>query len=102
MDLLVVESSKDEEDARHKTPEPESGRYPFFDRNVWNYGGVFSASGGATWEEEGGRDESDEEDDESEDSVDLEEDEFRIPDATPVVILDDIDVVSLDIYSFFY
>jgi hypothetical protein len=35
LDLLVIESRPEDGDDLDKTPEPPNGRYPFFDRDVW-------------------------------------------------------------------
>jgi len=34
---LVVESGRKNRENRAQTPEPAKGRYPFLNRNVWEY-----------------------------------------------------------------
>jgi len=36
LDLLVIESRPEDGDDLDETPEPPNGRYPFFDRDVWD------------------------------------------------------------------
>jgi len=36
LDLLVLESRPEDGNDLDETPEPPNGRYPFFDRNVWD------------------------------------------------------------------
>jgi hypothetical protein len=46
LDLLVLESRQDQAEKRDETPAPASGRYPFFDRKVWEHWGRMDTSGG--------------------------------------------------------
>jgi len=36
LDLMVLESRREEGEDLDETPEPPNGRYPFFDRDVWD------------------------------------------------------------------
>jgi hypothetical protein len=75
LDLLVLESRPDLGEGEAETPEPAAGRYPFFDRQVWE--GVMPSPGGdivgamepehrgdVSWEEESTESSGDEDDDE--------------------------------------
>jgi len=36
LDLMVLESRREDGEDLDETPEPPNGRYPFFDRDVWD------------------------------------------------------------------
>jgi hypothetical protein len=69
LDLMVLESRQGEgEEEGDQTPEPAGGRYPFFDRNVWDRYPLAQGTWGAMQEEEAdSEDERPEDEDEDED-----------------------------------
>jgi hypothetical protein len=52
LDLMVLESRPDQGEDGDQTPEPANGRYPFFDRKVWDHAGQAEDTVGAMQEEE--------------------------------------------------
>jgi hypothetical protein len=52
LDLMVLEPRLGEGEGRDQTPAPAHGRYPFFDRKVWDRCGRAGDIGGAMSEEE--------------------------------------------------
>src|SRR5437588_685289 len=72
LDLMVLESRPDQGEDGVQTPEPANGRYPFFNRKVWDHPRQVEDTVGAMQEEEEGEEEEEEEaeaEEEEEDGV---------------------------------
>ena len=64
LDLMVLESHPDQGEEGAQTPEPANGRYPFFDRKVWDHTRQFNDTVSAMQEEEEGEEPEPEEQEE--------------------------------------
>jgi hypothetical protein len=84
LDLMVLESRREDGEDLDETPEPPNGRYPFFDRDVWD-----ESAGG----EDSVREMRDEESVDDEEWLEAEsEGETRAPHGAGVIYVDDGDV----------
>jgi len=84
LDLMVLESCREDGEDLDETPEPPNGRYPFFDRDVWD-----ESAGG----EDFVREMRDEESVDDEEWLEAEsEGETWVPHGAGVIYVDDGDV----------
>jgi len=84
LDLMVLESHREDGEDLDKTPEPPNGRYPFFDRDVWD-----ESAGG----EDSGREMRDKECVDDKEWLEAEpEGATRAPHGGGVIYVDDCDV----------
>jgi len=84
LDLMVLESGHKDGEDLDETPEPPNGRYPFFDRDVWD-----KSAGG----QDSGREMRDEESVEDEEWLEAEQEgETWAPHGAWVIYVDDGDV----------
>lgn len=86
LDLMVLESRPDQGEDGHQTPEPANGRYPFFDRMVWDHSGEAEDTVGAMQEEE----DEEEDDEEWQEAEGVGSSQSRT--GAGVVVVDDDDV----------
>jgi len=94
LDLMVLVSRREDGEDLDETPEPSNGRYPFFDRDVWN-----ESAGG----EDSVRAMRDEESVDNEEWLEAEpEVETRAPHGAGVIYVDDGDVSIESAASFIY